>query len=986
MNWKTFMKNTTTRLKALWDSKKIQRSFRILYDVSWNVILFFLVIGFIGLFFAGGIGAGYFASLVKDEPIRDYENMEKQIYDYEETSKLYFADDIYFGNIRSDLHREEVSLDNVSDILINAVIATEDREFYEHKGVVPKAIVRAVVQEATNANIKTGGSTLTQQLIKNQILTNEVSFDRKAKEILLALRLEGLFEKEQILEAYLNIIPYGREASGSNIAGVQTAAQGIFGVDADVVTLPQAAYLAGLPQSPSTYTPFVNTGGLKDDDGLQPGINRMKTVLRRMYESDFINEKQYKDALTHDIVSDFTEKTTSPIESYPHLTYALEDEAKEILTEILIEKDGYTMEDLENDENLKKQYKILVDRDLRVSGYNIYSTINKDIYDVMQPIAKEYAYYGPNRTVTERNKETGEIEKEWNEQVQTGSVLIENNTGRIISFVGGREFNQDNQVNFAFDTERSNGSTMKPLLDYAPAMEKGIVQPGTPVADYERSYPISGQKPYKPRNYGGGYYGIVSAREALAKSHNIPAIEIYSRFINENPAKEYLQKMGFSSLEPVDYGNLSLALGGLTNGVTVEENTNAFATFGNGGKFVDSYMIDKITTHDGKVIYEHETKPVEIFSPQTNYLTLDMMRDVIRNGTATYLQSQIKHNVDWVGKTGTSNDYQDAWFVGVNQNVTFGTWIGYETPHDLMNSCSGCPLSYSQRVNKLWAELINAASDIDPELIAPKERFKRPEGIVERSYCAISGMLPSKLCKKAGLVKTDLFNSKYVPTKEDDSLITGSYVTVNGKAVIAGSNTPKEFIEGDGLTFNPAFLKREGYDKLNDISQLYPRNNRDLWEKISVPSDDLGDELKDDGKAPKPPKALKESDKVLSWEKSDSKDVVGYYVYYAPRPGDKFKLVSNTSDTKINFTESPAVVHIKAVDYFGLESEASKEITIGEFPDEKEKEKKEKEKEKEKKKEKENKNENKQEKQEDQKEKRNNQSKNKNKNDRKDND
>src|SRR5699024_2248384 len=182
--------------------------------------------------------------------------------------------------------------------------------------------------------------------------------------------------------------------------------------------------------------------------------------------------------------------------------------------------------------------------DLRVSGYNIYSTINKDIYDAMQPIAKKYEYYGPNRTVTERNKKTGEVIDEWEEQVQTGSILIENSTGRIISFVGGREFNQDNQVNFAFDTERSNGSTMKPLLDYAPAMEKGIVQPGTPVADYERSYPIPGQEPYKPRNYGGGYYGIVSAREALAKSHNIPAIEIYSRFINENPAKEYLQKMG----------------------------------------------------------------------------------------------------------------------------------------------------------------------------------------------------------------------------------------------------------------------------------------------------------------------------------------------------------------------------------------------------------------------------------------------------------
>lgn len=297
MDYKQLFQKYKEKTRTIWGTGKVQKSSRITYDVFWNVILFFVIVGAVGLLFAGGVGAGYFASLVKDEPIRSYASMEKDIYNYEETSKLYFAGKKYFGNVRSDIHREEVKLKNVSDTLKNAVVATEDEYFNKHEGIVPKAIVRALVQEATNAAVKTGGSTLTQQLIKNQILTNEVSFERKAKEILLALRLERFFEKDQILEAYLNIVPYGRDASGGNIAGIQTAAQGIFGIDASDVNLPQAAYLAGLPQSPSRYTPFKNSGGLKSKKEMQPGLNRMKSVLNRMYESDTISKKQYEKAL-----------------------------------------------------------------------------------------------------------------------------------------------------------------------------------------------------------------------------------------------------------------------------------------------------------------------------------------------------------------------------------------------------------------------------------------------------------------------------------------------------------------------------------------------------------------------------------------------------------------------------------------------------------------------------------------------------------------
>ncbi|HEY4551858.1 MAG TPA: biosynthetic peptidoglycan transglycosylase, partial [Bacillaceae bacterium] len=212
------------RLKTAGSSveyKKVTKGLRITYGVAWNLFLLLIIVCIIGGAFAGGVGAGYFASLIKDEKVRPAESMKKDIYQYEETSKLYFADNVYLGKIRTDIDREEVKVDQVSDYLKKAVIATEDEYFYEHNGVVPKALLRAVFQEFTNSSVQSGGSTLTQQLIKNQILTNEVSFDRKAKEVLLALRVEKFLEKDEILEAYLNVSTFGRNSSGQNVGGVQ---------------------------------------------------------------------------------------------------------------------------------------------------------------------------------------------------------------------------------------------------------------------------------------------------------------------------------------------------------------------------------------------------------------------------------------------------------------------------------------------------------------------------------------------------------------------------------------------------------------------------------------------------------------------------------------------------------------------------------------------------------------------------------------------
>lgn len=901
--WKTKFKPIIDFFK----NKNVIKKANITYQVVWNLFLIFIIILFLGGVFAGGVGAGYFASLVKDEPIRSYESMKKDIYDYEETSNLYFANNVYLGKLRTDLEREEVSLEDVSEYLIKAVVATEDEYFYEHQGVVPKAILRAIFQEVTNSPVQTGGSTLTQQLIKNQILTNEVSFDRKAKEILLALRLERFFEKEEILEAYLNVSSFGRNSSGRNIAGVESAAKGIFGVSAKELNLPQAAFIAGLPQSPSRYTPFTNKGELKEN--LEPGISRMKTVLKRMFETGAITKEEYEEALNYDVTKDFIPPGQSTIDQYPFLTFEIEKRAVDIMTNILAEQDGYTEEDLEKNEELREQYRQLADKDIRRNGYDIHTTIHKEIYDAMQKVKNEFQYYGSDIEVTETDPETGE-KRTVKKPVQVGAILIENKTGKIISFVGGRDFNIE-QLNHATSAKRSNGSTMKPLLAYAPAIELGSLAPGSILPDVPLRLNPASSRPW-PSNYGGGYHGLVTARTALAKSYNIPAVKAYVDILPHQPAK-YLEKMGITTLTEEDHTNRSAAIGGLKEGVTVEENTNAFGTFANEGKFVDAYMIEKIIDKNGNVIYEHKSEPVEVFSPQTAYLTFDMLRDVIRNGTAASLNSRLKFRADWAGKTGTSQDYKDAWFVGVNPNVSMGVWIGYDTPKSLQTTYRG--MSYGARNIYLWANLINAAYDINPELIAPKGQLKMPGGIVRRSFCAISGLLPSDACSKAGLVQTDLFNAKFVPTKVDDSLQIGKIVQIGDKKYLALDSTPDEFTE-TGVILNPDYVSKIFGVKLSP-QQILKSDER--FSNILLPDD----KMSENGKIPAPVN-FTVSGSTVTWSSHPENDIVGYRVYK-----DGKKVASIKVGGSLSYSGGPGNYYVTAVDIAGNESSPGKEAKIG---------------------------------------------------------
>lgn len=909
---KQWLEKLNEKIESLASSKQM-RYFRITSSVFWNLTLLAMIFSATAFIFIGSVGAGYFASLIKDEPLRSKEEMREQIFSYEETSELYFANDIYIGKIRTDLDRRETSLANISPTVINAVLATEDEYFREHEGIVPKAVLRGLLQDVSNSSTQTGGSTLTQQLIKNQILTNEVSYERKAKEILLAFRLEKFMTKEEILEAYLNIIPYGRNSSGRNIAGIETAAQGIFGIPASKLNLPQAAYIAGIPQAPFKYTPFTNKGEQKSAEGMKPGIDRMKTVLYRMQEVGFITEKEYNEAVAYDITQDFKGYEIRPEEKYPWLTAELEARAKEILAKQLAEKDGIDPARLTEEDNLKEKYAILADRTIRSGGYRIYSTINKEMYDAMKNVTDEFTLYGQTYKKKVKDPETGE-EIEEDVPVQTGSIVIENKTGRILSFVGGRD-HQLEALNHATQAFRSNGSTMKPLLAYAPALEYGVIGAGSPVVDvkFKRDY-----DDYEPVNYiPTQELGIISARQAVASSQNLALLRLYDSILDRRPAT-YLEKMGFSRLTDGDYEHLSTAIGGITNGTTVEENTNAYATFANNGQFIDAYMIERIEDLDGNIIYEHEVEPVDVFTPETAYMMTDMLRGVLQQGgTATLAKSQLKFSSDFAAKSGTTQDHKDVWLVGYNPNISVGVWLGYDQPRTLyaFNNRYQHP---SNRVNRLWANYLNTLYDIDSELIGTKETFKKPEGVVTQSFCGISGLAPSSSCANAGLVTSDLFNKNvFLPTQPDDSFASTTSVVINGSTYSALPTTPTEFVQMGGYGLNQTFIDRMLGKLGGDASKLLPFSSGRGVVSSAIFNPDSAR-----------PEAVSASvaNGSLTWTASSSNDVVGYRVYSISGAGTSF-VRSIKSYEGFQIPAAPGVQYVVvAVDITGLESAYSNQV------------------------------------------------------------
>lgn len=753
--------------------KGILYYFDIFYRVSKSLIVLFIAILLVLGSLGAGTAIGYFASLVHGSEIPEYEEMEQQINDVNLKSTMFYAGGEEISDLRSDLIRTPVDLEDISPLLIDAMIATEDEYFYEHDGIVPKAVARALVQDLSEAESATGGSTLTQQLIKQQIIGDEVTHERKANEILLAMRIENHLEKDEILEAYLNVSPFGRNNKGENIAGVQEAAQGLFGVSASEVNLPQAAFIAGLPQSPIAYSPYTQHGELKEN--LETGINRQRNVLFYMYREGVITEEEYQEAREYDITAYFQSREEM---DYDDMSFAYdlgEREARRILFNQLLEEDGITSEDLQENEDLRTEYTERADNALRNGGYRIYTTIDQEIHSALeQTVAEQRDSLGHAREVTWTD-DNGETHTE-SYPVQIGGSLIENSTGRVIAFVGGRDYDES-QYNMAFDSRRQPGSAIKPLTVFGPALAEGIITPATIIPDTEVAVPhyadgVLGE--HTPTNYGATTNDWRSARHWLMTSQNIPATKIYMEMVNDDSVdvESYARRMGIDeeAISSQEFYNPATALGGVDGGASVTEMVGAYAAIANGGVHNEPYVIERIETNSGDVVYEHELDGTEVWDAQTNFLLLDMLRDVHSSeGTASGMMSQLNFDTDLFSKTGTSNDSRDLWYIGGTPEVTFGTWIGYDDQRLGLQHDFG--IHPSQRNRNMWANLMNSVHSSNPDIVgADASHGGPPEGVTEQSVLNETGMRPGTVDLPgggsrsiSGSTHTEYFASSNVP-------------------------------------------------------------------------------------------------------------------------------------------------------------------------------------------------------------------------------
>lgn len=692
-----------------------------------SLLLGFIVVLFLGGMLAVGIGAGYFAHLVEGTPTPTKSEMKQKVGDIAESSKLLYADEQELATIQADPIREKISSDAISPWVKKALVATEDENFYEHPGVVPKAVVRALLGEVVGFGAGSGGSTLTQQLIKQQVLTNETSFKRKANEIVLALDVEKYLSKDEILTAYLNVSPFGRNNKGQNIAGVEEAAIGIFGIHAKDLNLPQSAFIAGLPQSPIVYSPYTNTGDLKQDYSM--GMDRKDDVLFNMYREQVISKKEYEDAQKYDLAKDFQPRQDIEVQQHGFLYYTVYNEAISIVAKQQAKDDGvkdeeYAKSDVQN--RYIEQAKVKMQN----QGLIVKSTIDKNIYDAMQLGVAEYGQY---------------LDDGSDATVEAGTVMMDNQTGRIYGFVGSRDYNT-NQNNHAFDTSRQAGSSIKPMLVYGPAIDQGLLGSATRIADFPMKYQRgedAGKELKNAENKGSKTFQ--TAREALVESTNIPAYHVYQDMLVKKGSDQfaydnYLKKMNYPASH--DWGVEAAPLG-TTNVSTVTE-VNGFQTLANGGVYQQGYLIDSITDSTGKEIYKHKDAPVQVFSKATASIMNDMMRSVINEQHTTPYKSILSgvnyplSTADWVGKTGTTDNYADNWLVVSTPSITLGTWTGRDD-NKPMNDGAG------NRTATYMAYLAGRIYQVNPTIFGEDQKFELADDVKQVEVSNFTGLKPGKV-------------------------------------------------------------------------------------------------------------------------------------------------------------------------------------------------------------------------------------------------
>lgn len=614
---------------------------------------------------------------IKQNAYEKLSNMTEDSFKRAGNTEIYDKDGNIIGKYGNEKY-EYISFQDISKYIVNGYIAKEDRNFLNHHGVDYKAILRAGYSYIKHKGVITqGGSTITQQVIKNNLLTSEQTYQRKITEIMLARALEKQYNKNQIMEFYCNSNYFG-----NGCYGVQAASQYYFGCDAKDISLGNAAILVATSNLPNVYNPIVN---------YDLSLEKRNDVLDDMLTCQYISQEEYDEAVAEKPT--IVKQQSSEIKETYLTTYALHCTALKIM-----KKEGfdfkYTYRTEQEYEEYKKDYDEKYNNTVEVvrsGGYKIYTSLNQNIQKKLQQSIDS------NLSEFQERNENDEMYA-----LQSAGVCVDNNSNMVVAIVGGR--NNEGYYNRGYQAKRQSGSAIKPLLDYAPAINEGVVSCGTMVKDEEIS--IDG---YSPLNANRKYIGDVSVRSALFNSINTIAVKLYTETGKET-ALSYLADMHFHSMSYADMIAPSIAIGGFTNGVAVDEMAKGYSTLANGGKYSENTCIYKIIDSNNEIIYQSDDVTTEVFNEDTAFMMTDMMQQTFKENGGAGNKYQTDKQI-YVGKTGTTNDTKDVWFCGYSAYYTTAIWIGYDTPREMENMQSA---TYP---TKIWIDFMQ---DLHKNL-APKE-------------------------------------------------------------------------------------------------------------------------------------------------------------------------------------------------------------------------------------------------------------------------
>lgn len=613
------------------------------------------------------------------------------------TSFIYYNDSAgqtrELEQIVSENNRIWIDSSQIPQVMKDAIVSIEDERFYSHGGIDIKrtagATAKWVLAKVGIGSSDYGGSTITQQVIKNITQENKTKVSRKIKEMMRAIALEHELSKDEILTMYLNIVYFAQ-----NCYGVEAASNTYFNKPAAELTLAEAASIAGITQYPSKYDPVQNP---------ENNIEKRNIVLTKMLELGKITQDQYNEAVTSDLV---TNKAYQIKQS--HITSYFSDQVvNDVINDLVYEK-GYSYE--------------FATQQVYSGGLKIYATIDTDIQAIMEDV------FNDPENLNVYDSDYGDVGKP-----QSAMVVTDPYTGAVKGLVGGLGEKTDIRGwNRATQAKRQPGSAIKPLSVYAPALDLGKITEMDVITDEEIEI---GSDKWKPKNSYSGFKGEMTIKDAVARSSNIPAVKVLDK-VGLTSSYGYMQNKFHFALTEEDKNYSALALGGLQSGVSPKDMAGAYGAFVNSGKYIAPYTYTQVVDASGQVILEHNANSSQAISAASAFITSDLLYGVVNSEIGTGQRAELDCGIDAYGKTGTTDDDYDKWFVGYTPYYVGAVWFGFDTPASL----TAMGITSNPSVTA-WKQVMDRIHEYLPE-----KHLQQPTNVVAEEVCSISGRLPNSWC------------------------------------------------------------------------------------------------------------------------------------------------------------------------------------------------------------------------------------------------